>query len=404
MLLRLYTQWLSSYLGIPRNIWLLALISLINRCGGMVIIFMSIYLTRQLGFSIQDAGYVLGFFGLGALAGAYIGGKLTDKIGYFPVQFWSLMLNGLMLFAIMLVREFWLMCLTIFILSLISEIFRPANSVAIVRNCDPSTRTRSISLFRMSVNLGWTIAPALGGLLVVFGWQWLFWVDGLTCILAGLMLRWLMPPKPPVPAENHEVTSDHATDPNDGKSPFQDKTFLIFLVLTMMSAMVFMQFLWTVPVFFKDVYHWTESQIGAIAALNGLVVFLVEMPLIYQIEGRRPPFTFVRFGLALYMIAFLALTFPLPPMAAAVFFMVVISFGEIFVMPFSSNFAFGRASRTHQGQYSALYTMTYSVANIIAPLFGTQAIAAFGYQTLWFLVSGLAVVTWVGFKLVKSEK
>lgn len=401
MLFKFYRHWRSSYAGIPRAIWFLALVNLVNRCGSMVIAFITIYLTQQLHFSIRDAGYIMGFFGAGALVGAFAGGKLTDRVGYYSVQLWSLILNGVMLLILMLVRDFWAMSAAIFLLSMISEVFRPANSVAIARHCTPETRTRSISLYRMSVNLGWTIAPVFGGLLAALGWHWLFWVDGLTCIFAAVMLRRLMSPKAP---ENIPQTAENQEPGSISTSPYRDRTFLWFVFLTMLNAIVFMQILWTVPVFWKEDYHWSEAHIGLMTALNGLLVFLVEMPMIHRLEGRRPQLVYVRIGLILYALSYLAFNMPLSHFAAALIFTMAISFGEMFVMPFSSNYVFGRSAGMRQGQYMALYTMAYSVANILAPLFGTQIIAAWGYSSLWYMLAILAGVTWIGFWVLGRNK
>ncbi len=390
MLLRFYSHWRDSYSGIPHNIWFLSFITLVNRCGAMVIAFIMLYLKGHLHFSIQEAGYVMGCFGAGALVGSYGGGRLTDRWGYYWVQIWSLALNGVALLLMMLVRDFWWMCGMVFTMSLISEAFRPANSVAINLHCTPETRTRSVSLYRMAANIGWAVAPVVGGLLVAFGWHWLFWVDGLTCIVAALLVYRLLPPAAaPKPAvEEAAPTSDI--------SPYRDRPFLWFIFLTVLNAIVFMQFLWTVPVFFKDAYGWSERQIGFMAALNGIIVFMVEMPLIYRIERHRSPLYFVRIGLILYALAYLAFQVPPGGIWSALLYTVAISFGEIFVMPFSSNHVYGSMGASRQGQYVALYTMAYSVANIIAPLLGTQVIAAWGYSSLWYLLAAIAGLAWVG--------
>ncbi len=412
MLFQLYRHWLSAYLGIPRTIWFLAFINLINRCGGMVISFITLYLTQRLHFSISEAGYVMGFFGLGALLGAYLGGHLTDRFGYFWVQFWSLLLNGVMLLALLKVERFWPMCAAVFGMSVVSEIFRPANSVSIVQNSGPETRTRSISLYRMSANLGWTIAPTMGGLLVAFGWQWLFWVDGLTCMFAAFLLLSYLPARigKPQKATTDAHAEDFPADNADSRaagvqpgSPYRDREYLWFILLTLLGAVVFMQILWTVPVFFKEAYQWSERQIGLMIALNGLIVFLVEMPLIHRIEGKKSPLSQVRIGLLLYILAYTAFVTPFGPLAAAVLFMIAISFGEMFVMPFSSNYSMGRSGKYNQGQYMGLYVMAYSVANVIAPLFGTQVIAAWGYHTLWYLVVALGGIVWVGFGFLENR-
>ncbi|MBP6825142.1 MAG: MFS transporter [Saprospiraceae bacterium] len=394
MFLQFYRHWRSSYAGIPRAIWFLALVNLVNRCGSMVIAFITIYLTQQLHFNIREAGYVMGFFGAGALVGAFAGGRLTDRVGYYSVQLWSLILNGIMLLLTMLVRDFWVMCATIFILSMVSEVFRPANSVAIARHSTAENRTRSISLYRMSVNMGWTIAPVFGGLLASLGWHWLFWVDGLTCLFAAVMLRRLMSPK--AGEKTQAVETDPAAQISPA-SPYRDRSFLWFVFLTVLNAIVFMQILWTVPVFWKEDFHWSEASIGLMTALNGFMVFAIEMPMIYRLDGRRPQLDYVRVGLILYAVSYLAFNMPFSHFAAALIFTVAISLGEMFVMPFSSNFVFARSAGVRQGQYMALYTMAYSVANILAPLFGTQIIAAWGYATLWNLLAVLACVTWIGF-------
>lgn len=403
MLLKFYRHWLDSFSGIPKAIWLLALINLVNRLGSMVIVFITIYLTKELHFSIREAGYVMGFFGAGALAGAFLGGKLTDRFGYYPVQFWSLIASGLVLIALIPIRDFWVMCGAVFMMSLTGDVFRPANSVAIARNSSPENRTRSISLMRMAFNMGWTIAPAIGGVLVAaFGWFWLFWVDGLTCIAAALVLRWLMPPKPAEAKNATTADKEHDSTPAS-LSPYRDRPYLWFVLLTMMNAIVFMQLLWTVPVFWKDSFQWNESNIGLMMALNGLMVFLIEMPLVYRLEGRRPQLDYVRMGLLMYMAAYLSFVLPFGAVLAAVLFTVAISMGEMFVMPFSSNYVYGRSAGTHQGQYMGLYTMAYSVSNILAPLFGTQVIAAWGYYTLWWLLALIAGITWVGFWLLEKR-
>lgn len=402
MLLRIYHHWLNSYRGIPNAIWFLSLVSLINRCGSMVISFITLYLTQRLQFTIEETGYVMGFFGAGALLGAYVGGRLTDRIGAKPIMFWSLIVNGLILIGMLEVQHFWPMCATVFIMSISSEIFRPANSVAIRQQSTPETRTRAISLYRMSVNLGFTVAPALGGLLATLGWHWLFWVDGLTCIAAAFMLRRMhLPPVQVQVAERNTAPEDAGAV--SGASPFRDRQFMWFIAFTLVNAVVFMQILWTVPVFFKEAYHWPEAQIGLLIALNGLVVFLVEMPLIFRIDGTRMPSVFIRVGLVLYMLSYLSLAAAYPPLLAASLYMVIISFGEIFVMPFSSNYVMTRSPENRLGQYMAVYTMAYSCSNILAPLLGTQVIAAWGFRTLWLIAVGLALVAWVGFWVMERK-
>ena len=397
----LFHQWTASYAGLSRDTWLLAAVNLINRFGGMVIAFITLYLTQELGFSIADMGLLMGFcFGGGALAGAWVGGRLVDRFGYYHIQVGSLFINGLILISLLWIRSYHAMGMAIFALSFVSEAFRPANQLAMAVYSTPETRTRSISLMRMAFNLGWTIAPALGGLLKeLFGWEILFWIDGLTCIAAAFMLwKWLGPATKTDTATPPEQTAI-ATPSVQNHSPWADPHYMLFVGLTFLAGVIFMQILWNIPVFMKEVYHWSEGQIGLMAGLNGAIVFLVEMPLIYRIEHRRSKLWFVRLGLLLYAISYLSLNVSwLAGIGAGLVYMTVISFGEIFVMPFSSNFVFGRSEGSpNRGEYMALYTMSYSVANIASPLVGTQIIDKMGYNALWWIIVAMSVVAWLGF-------
>jgi predicted MFS family arabinose efflux permease len=414
----------QSFSGIPRIIWLLSSVSLINRTGTMVVCFLTIYLTQQLGFDLRSAGYVLVCYGVGTIGGLYIGGWLTDKIGYKQVQMWSLILAGASFIATMYIRDFWAMCGMTFLFAFFGDAFRPANQVAIRMNSDEATRTRAFSLMRIAVNLAISIALIGGGLLVKLGWEWLFWVDGLTCFGAALLLYFFVNDKTTQPmsdvgfgiSEDVVVESERqAILMNDKKvvddnplptlSAYRDRDYLLFVFLTFIGATVFMQIMWTVPVFFKEIYHWNEAQIGLANALNAVLITTIEMPLIFRIENKKSPMWFVRLGIILYGLAYIAFFLPSYwAVLAVVFYMTIISFGEIFVMPFSTSWATKRSGTARQGQYMGLYGMAYSISNVFAPFIGTQVIAGFGYSALWLLMLVLSGGAFAGFWYLEQKK
>src|ERR1700712_3469132 len=85
----------QAYSGLSRNSWYLSIVMLINRSGTMVVPFMSIYCVNQLHFTIVKAGIIMMLFGLGAIFGAFIGGKLTDRIGFYDLQTGALLSGGI---------------------------------------------------------------------------------------------------------------------------------------------------------------------------------------------------------------------------------------------------------------------------------------------------------------------
>ncbi|MBL7815220.1 MAG: MFS transporter [Saprospiraceae bacterium] len=403
MISQAFTHFLQSYKGISRTIWLLSFVSLINRIGTMVVCFMTLYLTQHLHFSIRDAGYVTGFYGLGSVFGQYVGGYLTDRIGYYRVQWLTLLTSGVILFFAVYLESFFPLCTAMFLFSLTAEAFRPANQVAIRLHSDETTRTRAFSLMRVSVNLAIGLALVMGGLLVSLGWHWLFWVDGFTSFAAAIILHvYLKEQKQPLQKNTSHRSSTPSVSTSQ-KSPYKDKEYLGFIFLTLIGATVFMQLMWTVPVFFKEVYGWSEAQIGVMSAINTLTVMLVEMPMVFRIENKRPKMWFVRLGILLYGASYLLFLLPHSwAWVVAVLYMVVISFGEILVMPFSTSWATLRSGDTRQGEYMALYGMAYSLTSIASPMLGTQIIAAFGFTTLWIVIVAMSALAWLGFYLLKE--
>jgi predicted MFS family arabinose efflux permease len=181
----------NAYSGIPRPVWWLALVMFVNRCGTMVIPFMTVYLTTR-GFSLAQAGYVMAAFGTGSIVGSYLGGKLTDRLGSYRVQIFSLLLNGVLFIVLGQMRTLTQFAVCIFVLSSVGEAFRPANSVAIANYSDDFNRIRCYALNRLAINLGWSIGPAVGGILASVNYNLLFWTDGLTCIAASMVLLFFM--------------------------------------------------------------------------------------------------------------------------------------------------------------------------------------------------------------------
>ena len=154
----------NAYTGLSRETWLLSFIMLVNRSGTMVIPFMTLYLTSpEMGYSIGQAGFVFGLFGAGAFSGAWFGGKLTDKIGFYPIQLITLFGGGILFMILGQMQTFPWICLFTFQLSFVNEAFRPANSTAIAFYSREENRTRSYALNRLAINIGWAVGSGLGG-------------------------------------------------------------------------------------------------------------------------------------------------------------------------------------------------------------------------------------------------
>lgn len=389
MLLQLYR---SAYRGLSHSIWLLAIVMFINRSGAMVIPFLGVYLTQALHFSIDQAGIIMALFGVGSIAGTMLGGRLIDRIGSYSVMWISLMLGGLMYLVVGQLRTFSQLCIGTFTLGMMAEAFRPAVTAAVALYSTAENRTRSYSLNRLAINLGWSLGPAIGGWLASRDYSLLFWVDGLTCLGASLVLRLTLPkPKSPETASQRVKTA--------GDSAYHDHTYLVFILFVTFFAITFFQLFSTVPVYYKEVYHLSENQIGNLMALNGVIIVVVEMVLVHQLENRVPGLLLMAVGTFLVAVSYFIFN---------VFFgiqwliisMVVATFAEMLAMPFMNTFAIQRSQPHNRGQYTALYTVAWSIAQISAPLIGTQFISRFSFASAWWLMIAFSLFATTGLLLL----
>ncbi|MGZ3849986.1 MAG: MDR family MFS transporter [Flavisolibacter sp.] len=386
----------NAYSGLSRQMWWLSFVIFINRSGTMVIPFLTVYLTHK-GYTLEQAGFVMGAFGTGAILGGYLGGRLTDRFGHFYVQVFSLILNGLLFIVLGQMRSLTQITICIFILSSLGEAFRPANSTAIANYSNESNRTRCYSLNRLAINLGWSVGPAIGGMLASISYSLLFWADGLTCILASLVLYGVFRSN-----KNLQPKKKKSVERDKGPSAYRDKIFLSGMLCIFLVGVCFFQMFSILPVYFKEQVHLNEATIGWILAMNGLIIALVEMVLVYKLENRRNAVLYMTLGALLIGSAFLVLNVSAHA-STVLFSMIVITFGEMLLFPFMNNFWVKRSTEENRGQYAAVYTMSFSLAIVLAPTLASQIATRGGFTVLWifnFLVCSLAAL---GFHLLKKR-
>jgi predicted MFS family arabinose efflux permease len=382
----------NAYGGLSREVWLLSLVMFINRAGTMVVAFLSVYLTQKLHFSVAQSGYVMMTFGLGAILGAYLGGRMTDRYGSYIVQFISLLIGGMIFFVMAELRDFYSLCICTFFLSLFGESYRPANTASIAHFSTPATFTRSVSLVRLAINLGWALGPAIGGFLAAYNYTLLFWTDGFTNILAAILV-WIFLR---TPIEKKIKLTAEEKSLKRSESAYKDNVFMVFIIFATCYGVTFFPLFTVIPLFYKQVCLFSEQQIGILMGINGLLVAVVEMILIYKIEKKFTKLQFIIIGCVLLMLNYIVFLF-FTSYAWMVVGITLVTASEIFAMPFMSAFSMERAKPHNRGQYSALYQMTWSFAQVVAPLAGTQVIANYGYDALWYLFGGIALTAVLGF-------
>ena len=387
MLVNAFTRYINNFRGFSREIWILTLITFINRAGTMVLPFLSKYLKEDLHFSYEQVGWVMVCFGLGSMIGSWLGGKLSDKIGFYKIMIFSLFTSGLLFFVIQFIKTFEGLCLAMFSIMIIADMFRPAMFVSLGAYAKPENRTRALTLVRLAVNLGFAAGPAMGGLIIMgIGYKGLFWVDGASCIISILIFALLVKEK------KKEKTQLDTIEDTKPKSVFQDKPFWIFLFISFTTAMVFFQLFTTLPLYHHEQFAMTEFQTGLLMSFNGLMIFFLEMPIVTYFERKKVD----KVKIIMYGSLFMAISYYLLLIdfwaGILIISMLFVTFGEMFAFPFSNSFAMSRAPKGHEGRYMALYTMSFSLAHIMSSKTGMEVISRFGYSVNWFVMASLGIM------------
>jgi len=362
----------------------LAITTFINRLGAMVVPFLSKYMLEELHFSYSQIGWVMVFFGVGSFLGTWISGKLSDKIGFYKVMVFSLFTSGLIFILLQFLTTFYSFCFGVLLLTTVSDMYRPAMLVSLDTYATKKERTKALSLVRSSVNLGFMFGPLIGGVIItLLDYTFLFYIDGLTCILSILLFSIYVKEKK-LPYKLN--TFKHLKEEN---SVFNDKPFLIHLVVTLITGILFFQMFTTLSLYYKEVFNFSSIESGLFLALNGVLILLFELSIVGYVESKNiNKLLVVSYGVLAMAASYLFLLIE-HSVVALVAMMIFMTIGIMFTFPFANSFVKKRSLKKQEGKFMAVFTMSYSVAHILSTKSGMTIIADYGYKANWIFLTCL---------------
>ena len=376
----------SGLKDIPKNIWYLSIGTLINRSGTMVLPFLALYSTSELGISAGNAGLVLAFYGLGAFISAPFAGKLSDKFGALNLMKLSLFSSGVFLFAYSLVTEFYAFLILSLIWAIVNEAFRPASMSFLSSEITSDRRKTAFALNRLAINLGMSIGPVIGGLLSTINFSLLFYVDGITAIAAGLFMTFIP----------WQKLSSISSPPDDDKPAVAEKEkvyknfkFIYLLVAIVPVEIVFFQHIGAFPLFVVQELGYTTATFGLLVAVNTVLIIFIEVPLNDAmrswLDWKSLAWGGILSGLGFGILAFTH------DVSLLILSIVIWTFGEMIFFPATGNYVAHISPEKQRGEYMGYFQMTFSFSFMVGPWLGTLAFEHFGSIILWTgcLVLGL---------------
>jgi MFS family permease len=372
--------------GLPRQVWMISLGSLILQVGTFLPVFIVLYLTQR-GQSAWAAGLVLGASGLGRVLGNVIGGHLTDTIGRRPAILLSVATTSALTAAVPLLGPLPLIIGVVGLIGVMSQIYRPAVAAVLIDSATEQQRLAAFGVLRFAQNVGAALGGAIGGIVASISYVWLFLGEAAALLLFGAIVALLLrdAPKPPSDPDDAETRADRAVG---YRQALTDRVLARFLLMTVLSMFAYIQTSVALPLHVADV-GLSPRDFGLLMALNGLLVVLLELPIISVVSRYRPEHVLVVGNLVFCVgLALSGFTTELVLLSATV---VIWTFGE---MAYSSVVQAHLANLTPPGmvgRYQGLYGAAYAIGTGAGPVIG-GALYAIAPWALWALVGVLGLV------------
>lgn len=364
---------------LPRPVWVLFVGQFLNRFGTFVQVFLIIWLI-DLGYSPQQAGLAVASYGAGSLAAALVGGQLADRVGRRRTIALSMFSSALAMVALEQATTLGPAVVGAFAIGLCAELYRPASLALLTDLVDDRDRVVAFAGWRFAINLGFAFGPAVAGFLATRSFTWLFYGDAASSVLFGILALVMLP---------EGETSDAESDATLGSWSVlaRDRRFLLFLGAAMLNGLIFVQAFSTFAVHVTD-NGLTEADYGLLLSFNGLVIVLLELPIV-KWSRIRPHTPVMVIGLLLLGAGF-GLTALATTMLMLALTVSLWTLGEMVVSPVASAHV-AHISPTHlRGRYAGAVSLAFGVANILGPAGGTAVYGA-SPTLLWGLCAVLSV-------------
>ncbi|MBN2303246.1 MAG: MFS transporter, partial [Anaerolineae bacterium] len=403
------------YKEYPQQFWLLAGASFIDMTGNALVFpFFALFLTDKFDVSMTRVGVIFGVFAVAGMIGGTIGGALADRFGRKPIALSSLVLSACGNLCFALVPNFNLMYPLAAILGTIGSIGGPAWQAMMADLLPEDKRAEGFGIIRILFNLAVTFGPLIGGLLAGVSYLLLFSVDSLTSfITAAILLVYLRETRPESaldPATGESATPETLVQTFRGyRHVLRDTAFMTFTILGAVVWLVYFQMNTTLSVYLRDVHDIQPQGFGLLLSLNAIMVVLLQLSITRWLRNRGyPAMLILAAGTLLYAVGFSMFGYS-SGYALFALAMIIITIGEMLIVPVGQALAAQMAREDMRGRYMAIFGFGFGVASGLGTWLAGLVISNLGHEWVWYfsgLIGGAAALgyMWLHLRLHGSER
>ncbi len=390
-------RWNALFPKLPAQLWLLTIAAFINFLGYMVTPFLVLYLTQVTRFTIELAGILLTLFGVGNIAGSWIGGKLGDRVGAANVMVLSFLISAFAMSALPMFSHPVAVGSALVVMAFANGAFRPAYDASVVQLCPEDERAQAYAVYIVAINVGAGVAAALGGVLYSIQPSLIFYVDALSSFIAANLIVFFYDRR----ANNNELTGEKHRMVEGGwrGRPYRNIVFLVMCLSACVLDIVAKQTSSTLPLYATSVYGMSPSDYGGLLTI-GYVAFAVGVTPVARWTKTQNPFQIAMFGMFIIAAAFGLLPLSTEGVVLVSLYL-LLTLGQILFYPAIMAIVMGEAARykSRSGEYMGFYRSMQSTAGIAAPSLGTFVYSQVSPDALWYFcsfITGVAAIMLFG--------
>ena len=391
----MFTRLKKIYYEFPRLFWIIVGVRFVDGIGGTLLFpFFALYITQKFNVGMTQAGILLGISSLFGLVGSMFGGALTDKFGRKQLILFGLVFSAISTLGFGLVNDLKILYPLVIVVGLLSSVSHPAHEAMIADILPEQKRQEGFGILRVVANFSWIIGPTIGGFLASINFFYLFVIDAIiSCIVAVIIYRTIPETKPEPHA--HEKSESLLQTVGGYRFVLRDTAFVSFIVANIIMLIVYQQMYGSLSVYLRDNHGINPQGYGFLMSTSAITVILFQFWLTRTIK-HQPPFLMMAFGTIFYVIGFtlfgLVTTFILFALN-----IVIITIGEMIVVPTSQALVAGFAPEEMRGRYMAVSGLSWAIPSTIGPAAAGYILDNYNPNLLWYIggiLCGLSVLAY----------
>jgi MFS family permease len=402
------------YKEYPPQYWLMITGVVISTAGGsMIWPFLLIYASGKLNMPLSTVATLISINAGTGLLSSFIAGTLADKVGRKVVMNFSLTVNGLAYFFLMRAETYPQFVSLMIMIGLSNPLYQVGADAMLADIIPSEKRTDAYAINRIANNAAFALGPAIGGFLATRSYNLAFYAAGTGFLIYSLLLffraretldpqilskeslgwRWsshislkrIIAPFKPRPADAMKLVEESPSQSEGYRRVFRDKNYVAFVATTSIG-LIAPTMLWILmPVYAKTNYGIPEALYGWIPTTNALMCVFVQY-FVTSITRKHPTLPVLGVAMLIYALG----TGSVALMSSFWGFwlsMVILTFGELTLVPTASKYVADRAPADLRGRYMSLYWLGWGLARTLSPMIGGFLNDQITPQAIW--VGGL---------------